>query len=175
MYKRSVVKNDLTYGVQDIISVANMYFSPEEKSLGDNYLRTYNIMNLGDIAFEGHPSKAFKNGRFVVNTIGDGIVSHIFIVLKPISNKYDLLFWKYYINDERIMGGILARCTKSSTMMRDIVVDDFLGESLLVPSYEEQKLIGNFFRALDQRIDLERQRLEKLKLLKAACLEKMFV
>lgn len=35
-------------------------------------------MRLGDIAFEGNKSKHFAHGRFVENTIGDGIVSHVF-------------------------------------------------------------------------------------------------
>lgn len=51
-------------------------------------------MHLGDIAFEGNKSKNFAHGRFVENTIGDGIVSHVFDVFRPIAD-YDLLFWKY--------------------------------------------------------------------------------
>lgn len=44
-----------------------------------------------------------------------------------------------------------------------------------IPSYEEQVKIGNFFRNLDHQISLQAQRLEKLKQIKAACLDKMFV
>ena len=51
-------------------------------------------------------------------------------------------------------------------------IENFL---IPIPSLPEQHLIANFFRTLDRRIELERQRLEKLKQLKAACLEKMFV
>jgi type I restriction enzyme S subunit len=60
-------------------------------------------------------------------------------------------------------------------MMTDIVVADFLKESILVPSYEEQKKVGTFFEILDKQISLQEQRLEKLKQIKAACLDKMFV
>ena len=59
--------------------------------------------------------------------------------------------------------------------MTDIVVADFLKESILVPSYEEQKKVGTFFEILDKQISLQEQRLEKLKQIKAACLDKMFV
>lgn len=175
LYERSSIKNDLSFGADKIISVANMYFIKNSRQVDDDYLRSYNIMRLGDIAFEGHSSKEFANGRFVENTIGDGIVSHIFVVMKPISKKYDLYFWKYYINNENIMGKILCRCTKSSTMMNDIVVDDFLKESILVPSYEEQIEIGKILTSLDYQITLQSQRLEKLKQIKSACLDKMFV
>lgn len=175
LYERSSIKNDLSFGTDKIISVANMYFIKNSRQVDDDYLRSYNIMRLGDIAFEGNKSKNFAHGRLVENTIGDGIVSHVFIVMKPISKNYDLNFWKYYINNENIMGNILVRSTKSSTMMTDLVVDDFLKESILVPSYEEQIEIGKILTSLDRQISLQSQRLEKLKQIKSACLDKIFV
>ena len=174
LYEPSSIKNK-TFGADKIISVANMYFKPVSYISDEEYLKSYNVMNLGDIAFEGNKSKNYAHGRFVENTIGDGIVSHVFIVLKPISKQYDLQFWKYLINYERIMGPILLRSTKHSTMMTDLVVSDFLKESVLVPSYEEQKAIGIFLKTLDRQITLQTQRLEKLKQIKSACLDNMFV
>ena len=175
LYERSMIKNDLSFGKDKIISVANMYFIKSERNVDEEYLKSYNIMRVGDVAFEGNKSKHYAHGRLVENTIGDGIVSHVFVVMKPISKQYDLDFWKYYINNEDIMGKKLVRCTKSSTMMTDIVIDDFLKESILVPSYEEQVEIGKILSSLDNQITLQSQRLEKLKQIKAACLDKMFV
>ena len=174
LYEPSSIKNK-AYGEDKIISVANMYFKPVSYISDEEYLKSYNVMCLGDIAFEGNKSKNFAHGRFVENTIGDGIVSHVFVVLRPISEKYDLQFWKYLINYERIMGPILTRSTKHSTMMTDLVVADFLKEAILVPSYEEQQKIGAFLENLDSQITLHTQRLEKLKQIKSACLDNMFV
>ena len=174
LYEPSSIKNKI-FGADKIISVANMYFKPVSYISDEEYLKSYNVMNLGDIAFEGNKSKDYAHGRFVENTIGDGIVSHVFIVLKPISKQYDLQFWKYLINYERIMGPILLRSTKHSTMMTDLVVSDFLKESVLVPSYEEQIEIGKILSSLDRQITLHTQRLEKLKQIKTACLDEMFV
>ena len=174
LYEPSSIKNK-TFGADKIISVANMYFKPVSYISDEEYLKSYNVMNLGDIAFEGNKSKDYAHGRFVENTIGDGIVSHVFIVLKPISKQYDLQFWKYLINYERIMGPILLRSTKHSTMMTDLVVSDFLKESVHVPSYEEQIEIGKILSSLDRQITLHTQRLEKLKQIKTACLDEMFV
>ena len=175
LFKKSTIKNDLRYGSDRIISVANMYFIPNTYLTDTEYLKTYNIMKVGDIAFEGNKSKKFSYGRFVENTIGDGIVSHVFQVFSPKKKEHDVYYWKYAINNENVMKGILGRCTKSSTMMTDLVVKDFLAESILVPSYEEQVLIGKFFFKLDNQIALQTQRLEKLKQIKSACLDKMFV
>ena len=40
-----------------LFHVANMYFKEEVKESNDDYMRTYNVMRLGDIAFEGNKSK----------------------------------------------------------------------------------------------------------------------
>uniref|UniRef100_UPI003FF08B00 restriction endonuclease subunit S n=1 Tax=Alloprevotella sp. TaxID=1872471 RepID=UPI003FF08B00 len=43
-----------------------------------------------------------------------------------------------------------------------------------LPSLPEQRAIASYFTTLDAQITLQRERLEKLKQIKAACLEKMF-
>ena len=156
LYEKVSEKNDLTYGTDEIISVANMYFKSDSFITDKEYLRTYNVFHLGDIAFEGNKSKNFAHGRFVENTIGDGIVSHVFDVFRP-KIKYDLLFWKYAINNERLMGGILVRSTKASTMMTNLVANDFLRETILVPSLEEQKKIGSILENVDNLITLHQR------------------
>lgn len=47
--------------------------------------------------------------------------------------------------------------------------------TITLPSYEEQQAIASFFRTLNRKIALETARLEKLKQIKRACLDKMFV
>ena len=163
----------MSFGSDKIISVANMYFKEDASNSDESYMKTYNIMRLGDIAFEGNKSKNYAHGRFVENTIGDGIVSHVFDVFRPIA-KYDLLFWKYLINNEGIMGRIMSRCTKASTMMTNLVADDFLKESILVPSLEEQHQIGKYLDEIDKIITLHQRKCEETKKLKKYMLQKMF-
>ena len=157
LYKKVNEKNIFRFGVDKIISVANMYFKEDVKKPNDEYMRTYNIMRLGDIAFEGNKSKNFSHGRFVENTIGDGIVSHVFDVFRPVMD-YDLLFWKYLINNENVMGRIMTRCTKASTMMTNLVAKDFLNENILVPTIEEQHKIGTYIDKLDHLITLHHRK-----------------
>ena len=174
LYERVIQKNDLTYGTDKIISVANMYFKSDANITDPEYLLTYNVFRLGDIAFEGNKSKNFAHGRFVENTIGTGIVSHVFDVFRPI-DEYDLLYWKYAINNEQVMGSILVRCTKASTMMTNLVAKDFMEESILVPDIDEQRKIGATLSEIDQLIASKKQELDKLQSLKKGLLEKMFV
>lgn len=174
IYERSGRKNDLTYGIDKIISVANMYFKTDAIVGSEKYLKTYNVFKLGDIAFEGHTNKEYSYGRFVENTIGDGIISHIFDVFTPKINL-DINFWKDLIKYEPIMGPILRRCTKASRMMSNLTSKAFLEEKILCPTLEEQKLIGGFIVRLDKNITLHQRKLEHLQLQKKALLQQMFV
>ena len=134
-----------------------MQFKSNIQISKNEYLNTYNIFKKGYIAFEGHKSKEFRFGRFVENDIGDGIVSHIFIVFRPIM-EFDINFWKYAINNELIMQSILSRATKASTMMNDLVVKDFLKEIFFVPSVGEQACIGKTLKYLDHLITLHQSK-----------------
>ena len=173
LYEKVSRKNDMTYGTEQIISVANMYYKVDANVKRQDYLKTYNIFELGDIAFEGNKSKHFAHGRFVENTIGNGIVSHVFDVFKPIMD-FNLSFWKYYINYEGVMGPILTRVTKASTMMTNLVAKDFLNEDILVPSIAEQQKIGEYLSNLDYLITLHQRKCEQIKELKKFMLQKMF-
>lgn len=174
LYEKISEKNDLSYSLDKIISVANMYYKSDAKVSNEEYLKTYNIFRYGEIAFEGNKSKDFTYGRFVENTIGDGIISHVFEVFRPIT-KYDIYFWKYYINYEPIMGKVLSRCTKKTTMMTNLVAKDFLKETVFVPSLAEQKRIGILLNTLDKSITLHQRKLNCLISIKKGLLQQLFV
>lgn len=173
LYKYVNEKNDGSFSVGSIISVANMYFKPDARITDMEYLKTYNIFKLGDIAFEGNKSKDFSFGRFVENTIGDGIVSHVFVVFRPINNFHNFDYWKYAINNENVMGRILARCTKKTTMMTNLVTTDFLTQKIYCPSLEEQAHIASFLSLIDQRIRKQKELLNALKKYKRGAVKKL--
>lgn len=173
LYAKSSEKNDGSIGMDRNITVATMQFKEDVKVSTAEYLKTYYTFNLGDIAFEGHQSKEFRYGRFVENDIGNGIVSHIFAVFRPIK-EFDLQFWKYAINNEMLMQRILSRSTKASTMMHDLVTEDFLNEIFLVPSFNEQKQIGTYLKSIDHLITLHQRKCEELKNVKKYMLQNMF-
>lgn len=153
LYRLNVRKNDLTYGNEDIISVAKMFYAPNPMVTDEDYLRTYNVIEKGEIAFEGNRSGDYAYGRFVENDIGNGIVSHVFQVFSPIVSM-DIDYWKYAINDERIMRPVLANSTKTSTMMMEIVPSRFLNQKVHVPCLEEQEKIGSLLTLVDRLIAL---------------------
>ena len=174
LYKKCNEKNNLSFGNDKIISVANMYYKKDNVKSDDNYMKTYNIFRLGDIAFEGNKSKKFTFGRFVENTIGDGIVSHVFEVFRPISNG-DITYWKYAIHNEDFIAPILMKSTVKATMMNNLIAKDFLKQRVPVPQLSEQQKIGNLLSKVDQLIELENKKLHNLQQVKKCLLQNMFV
>lgn len=157
------------------ISVAKMYYQLPDKVTSNNIdTRTY-VMRLGDMAFEGNPNNEFLFGRFVVNDIGDGVISELFPIYRH-KTEYVLRYWKYAIQIESIMAHIYRRSiTSSGASSNKLNDDDFLRESIPVPCLEEQQKIANFLSTYDEAISYAKQELDKWKELKKGLLQQMFV
>ena len=162
LFQRRSEKNGEEFGVDKTISVATMHFKPEGNKADEKSLPKYKVMRTGDIAFEGNINKHFKHGRFVLNDIGDGIISPIFEVLQPVSelSKEVPGFWKYYINYEPVMGKILAKCANTGIMMNRLAVKDFYKQKIKVPCIEEQRKIAAALAAYDEMIAVKTAKLE---------------
>ncbi|MBZ5969028.1 restriction endonuclease subunit S [Leuconostoc gasicomitatum] len=173
LYKKNLERNKDQFKADKTISIASMRFKPEGNGASESSLSTYKVLREGDIAFEGHKSKQFSFGRFVVNDIGNGIMSPRFTTLRP-SQQIPIKFWKQYINYEPIMKYPIVNSTKLGTMMNELVMNDFLKQTILVPSIAEQEIIGSFFKQLDNLITLHQRKLSDVKKLKAGMLQKMF-
>ncbi len=175
VYTRCTEKNNpIRFGVDKIITVASMQYAPRHGCTNNEYLLTYNVMKLGDIAFEGNRNKRFPFGRFVENMIGEGIVSHVFSVYRPIVKQSSLLFLKYYINNDYVIRNMLRKSTIAATMMRTLVDADLMRQTLTLPSGREQEKIGKLFVDIDNLIDAEKRKLDLLKQKKKALLHQIF-
>ena len=159
-------------GYDRTLSIATMTFNGGNGAADDS-LSNYKVIRVGDIAFEGHTNKVHAYGRFVLNDAGDGLMSPRFSCLRPIvEQRYS--FWKYYIPREESMRPILVNATKNGTMMNELVPDDLMHESILVPCLAEQEVIGNSFSQLDHVITLHQRKYDKLCTVKKSMLDKMF-
>lgn len=167
-------RNDGSLGREHWISVAKMYYQSPDKVQSNNIdTRTF-VMKKGDIAFEGHPNKEFKFGRFVANDIGTGVVSELFPIYRH-KQDYNNYYWKNAIQIERIMGPIFAKSiTSSGNSSNKLDANHFLRQQIFIPNLEEQNKIGFFFKQLDNTIALHQQKLELLKKTKKCYFQKMF-
>ncbi|WP_273752432.1 restriction endonuclease subunit S [Leuconostoc mesenteroides] len=174
LYKKNLERNKDHFSSDRTISIATMRFKKEGNGAAENSLVSYKVLREGDIAFEGHTSKRFAFGRFVLNDIGDGIMSPRFTTLRPTQNM-PIKFWKQYIHYEPIMRYPIVNSTKLGTMMNELVVDEFLNQPVLVPELSEQEKIGSFFQQLDETIALHQRKLDLLKEQKKGFIKQMFV
>ena len=173
LYEKNVEKNTELIGYDKTISIATMTYKDEGNGASDESLKTYKVLRTGDLAFEGHTNKDFRYGRFVANDIGTGIMSPRFSTLRPVKDM-PVSFWKYYIHYEPIMRSVLVNSTKAGTMMNELVVADFMKQSIRVPSIGEQEKIGGYFSNLDHLITLHQRKSDELKEMKKYMLQNMF-
>lgn len=103
-------------------------------------------------------------------------------LVSPAYKIYDLYnvlpeFMYHWIKRGETKKFFLDATTAGASLCRkNIVWTDLYKQNILLPKSDtEQQSIASFFTSLDRQIALHTQRLEKLKQIKAACLDKMFV
>lgn len=105
----------------------------------------------------------------------EGIVSPAYTIMefkdKELNHDY---FWRYVFMSKEFIKR-LELITYGIRDGRSISYDEFKEMYFLVPSKNEQVKIASYLRDLDKLIIIQNQRLEKLKQIKSACLDKMFV
>lgn len=117
--------------------------------------------------------RSFQGG-FAHSSI-EGIASPAYTIMefKDKTRHFDL-YWKYIFVSKEFIKRI-ELITYGIRDGRSISFEEFSEMYFTVPSYEEQKKIASYITTLDRQITLQTQRLEKLKQIKAACLDNMFV
>ena len=174
LFKKSTKKNDGQILQNHVISVASMRWGKLPKSSSEAYMKTYFIFNKGDIAYEGNRSKRYSFGRFVANDLGNGIVSHVFSVFNSKIN-FNLEFLKNYINSEQVMRDPLRMSTSRTTMMTNLVLKDIAKQTLMIPSKNEQDLLGSLYKITQSMIELNEKQQQELIYLKKYLLQKLFI
>ena len=131
-------------------------------------LSNYKMVKEGDFivhlrSFEGGLEKA-------TNT---GIISPAYHTFH--GENTDSRFYYSYFRSKKFIDIDLKPHVYGIRDGRSIDIEGMKTIKIPSTSYEEQKAIGTFIEHLDNLITLHQRELEKLKNLKKACLEKMFV
>ena len=145
--------------------------------IGSN-ISNYYLLKKGEFAYNKSYSNGYPYGSVKrLDWYEKGILSTLYITFcidDSISSDYltrffDTTLWHKEVAEKSAEG---AR----NHGLLNIGVEDFLIINIVRPqSKEEQQMISDYFTNLDRQITLQSQRLEKLKQIKAACLDKMFV
>ena len=136
----------------------------------DKTNKRYLVTCMDDIIY--NPANVIY-GAIHKNSLCDGVVSPIYKIFYTLQ---DPSFMECVVRRPEFIKEMTIYMEGTVQKLRTLKPEAFLKMSAYIaPSLEEQKKIGDYFRSLDKQISLQKQRLEKLKQIKAACLDKMFV
>ena len=161
--------NSAEFGIID-----QRHFFDHDISNSEN-IDGYFVVRDKDFVYNPRISASAPVGPINQNKLGyPGVMSPLYLVFEVKGINHDFLeiyfhtaLWHKYMFDNGNSGARFDRLTISD--------DDFMRMPIPDISLAEQQSIASFFTSLDRQIALHTQRLEKLKQIKAACLDKMFV
>ena len=141
----------------------------------DFYVRSPKIEKINSYSFDGE----------AVLTVGDGVgVGKVFhyvngkfdyhqrvYKISDLIDVYGLFFYQYFATNFIKESQKYNAKTSVDSVRREMITKMLIP----CPAIEEQIIIGDFFHNLDTRIQSQSEKVEKLKQLKSAYLQKMFV
>ena len=164
----------LTISAQDGLVDQESFFN---KRVASKDLQNYLVVINGEFAYNksyssGYPWGAVKR----LEKYPCGVVSSLYIVFAPVSEKVDSQFLVTLFEDDGWHSEISKRAAEGARNhgLLNIPASDFFDIDLKLPSIDEQKRIGAFFEGLDNLITLHQRQLNLLKEQKKGLLQKMF-
>lgn len=142
----------------------------------DDHINGYYVIHHDDFVYNPRVSTAAPVGPISRNRLGySGVMSPLYLIFRVNGINKDFLsyyfkttLWHNYMKLEGNTGARFDRLAISD--------EQFFNMPIYYPKdEEEQTAIASYFTNLDRQITLHTQRLEKLKQIKSACLDNMFV
>ena len=132
--------------------------------------RAQRLARTGDVFFQ--TVRPYQRNNYLFEKPDNNYVfSTGYAQMRP---KIDAEFLMCFLQTDSFVKVVLDNCT--GTSYPAINSNDLSNLEIVLPaSDDEQRRIGSFISNLDNLITLHQRKLEKLKILKKACLEKMFV
>ena len=139
--------------------------------INDEKGKKYKRTELGDFIYSSNNLEA---GSIGLNNYGNACISPVYSIFKSRKNT-----------DSDFLGRILLRKSFINDMIQyrqgvvygqwKIHESDFLNLKIAIPSLDEQRIIGEYFKGIDQLITLHQRKLDEYKSIKQGLLEKLFI
>lgn len=177
----NIEKNsDNLFGKEDVLSVSDEDGVVNQITLlGRSYagksVINYNILQSRQIVYTKSPLKYKPYGIIKVNNGTVGIVSVLYAVYKAKGGVSPEFIHYYFDPAYRINKYLAPLVNKGAKNTMNISNEDVLSGYIMAPNCQEQQKIASYFTNLDKQIAILTKRLEKLKKIKSACLDAMFV
>lgn len=172
---------DNRYGIHDVLSVSDDEgVCNQIKLLGRSYagksVANYKVLKTNQIVYTKSPLKSKPYGIIKVNNGVVGIVSVLYAVYNAKDGVNPDFIHYYFEPCHRINNYLHPLINKGAKNTMNISDEMSLQGEIWIPcSIEEQACIVSYLESVDKQINLHILRLEKLKQIKSACLDNMFV
>ena len=172
---------DNKYGKEDVLSVSEEDgVCNQIKLLGRSYagksVTNYKVLRTNQIVYTKSPLRAKPYGIIKINKGEIGIVSVLYAVYNAKDGIWPDFINYYFEPCDRINNYLLPLINKGAKNTMNISDDMSLQGEIMIPcDSKEQIYIASYLKTMDAQISLYSQRLEKLKQIKSACLDSMFV
>ena len=168
------------YSKYDIYSVSREYgvinqIEYQGKSFAGASLLNYGVVQTEDVVYTKSPLKSQPYGIIKVNSGKSGLVSALYGVFHPQEPVCSYFVQVYFDLDHRLNSYLRPLVNKGAKNTLLISDADALQGEVIFPSRDEQEKLVSFFTTLDKLIVKLEAKLDKLRKLKQALLEKMFV
>lgn len=171
---------DNRFTKEDVLSVSGEYgivnqIEFQGRSFAGASVSNYGVVENGDVVYTKSPLKSNPYGIIKTNKGIPGIVSTLYAVYKPKEITDSKFVQIYFELDSRMNSYMHPLVNKGAKNDMKVSAENALKGMVSFPKKDEQEMISLYFSTLDHIITLHQRKLEKLKILKKACLEKMFV
>ena len=162
-----------------MITANNGFIEQSERYAFNNAgesLKKYILLEKSELAYNHGASKLRPYGScFALTTSEKARIPFVYHCFDVGGN--DSEFVSIELNGSRIENQLRQIVSSGARMdgLLNISFEEYGGVELMLPKVQEQVAISDYFRSLDHLITLHQRELEKLKKVKAALLEKMFV
>jgi len=157
------IHDGVSHGELDSDTLGKQVRRSEDKSL-------YKLVITGDLVF--NMMRAWQGAVGVVQT--KGMVSPAYITAIPGEDLFPA-FMEFYLRRDSIISQMDNLSYGVTDFRKRLYWDSFIRISCSIPSIPEQTKIASYFQHLDSLFSLQKRELDKLKNMKKACLQKMFV
>ncbi len=161
-------KNGINWIKIGDVSIGSRYITKTKEKIipeGEKHSRK---VQKGDLIL----SNSMSFGRPYIMAI-DGCIHDGWLLIRDEKEIFDLEYLLQLLSSDYMLNQY--RALASGGVVINLNSELVQSTNIFVPNKKEQTQIGNFFKNLDNLLTLHQKELEKLKNIKKACLEKMFV
>lgn len=177
---KEITRTDPTSEAPIMMITANNGFIEQSERYAFNNagesLKKYILLEKGELAYNHGASKLRPYGScFALTTAKSARIPFVYHCFS--AEEQNAEFMSIALNGADVENQLRSIVSSGARMdgLLNISFAEYVSVSILLPKIEEQNRIADFFRNFDNLITLHQHKLEKLKNLKKACLEKMFV